>query len=95
MIEIYDFNNNPYSYKNGSYGGAAGSKDGIIFNNESWMLKFPKSLSEMQGENASYSSSPLSEYLGSHIFSILGFDVHETVLGEKYGKIVSASEMRI
>ena len=83
MIKIYDFNNNPLSYKNGSYGGMAGSKDGILINGEEWMLKYPKSLSQMEGNNASYSTSPLSEYLGSHIYEILGYNVHQTLLGEK------------
>ena len=38
----------------------------------------------------SYTTSPLSEYLGSHIYNILGFDVHQTLLGIKKDKIVVA-----
>ena len=38
----------------------------------------------------SYTTSPLSEYLGSHIYASIGLDVHETRLGEKDGKIVVA-----
>jgi hypothetical protein len=90
MIKIYNFNNNPLSIKNGSYGGQAGGKDGILINNEEWMLKYPKNLSRMVGENASYSTAPLSEYIGSHIFEILDFDVHKTLLGEKNDKLVVA-----
>ena len=90
MIKIYDFNNNLLSIKNGSYGGQAGGKDGILIDNEEWMLKYPKNLSRMAGENASYSTAPLSEYIGSHIYKILGYDVHETLLGEKNDKLVVA-----
>ena len=90
MIVIYDFNNNELSIKNGAYGGMAGDKDGILLNGEEWMLKYPKNLSQMAGENASYTTAPLSEYLGSHIYEILGYDVHSTLLGEKNGKLVVA-----
>ena len=42
----------------------------------------------------SYVTSPLSEYIGSHIYQILGYDVHETILGvcfeEKRYKVVYA-----
>lgn len=90
MIEIYNFNDCPLSFKNGSYGGMTGSKDGIIFKGEEWMLKYPKNLSQMGGENASYSTAPLSEYLGSHIYEILEYETHQTLLGEKNEKIVVA-----
>lgn len=29
----------------------------------------------------SYVTSPLSEFIGSNIYKILGYDVHETLLG--------------
>ena len=38
----------------------------------------------------SYTNSPISEYLGSHIYKILGFDVHDTILGYANGKNVVA-----
>ena len=42
----------------------------------------------------SYVTSPLSEYIGSHIYEILGYDVHKTVLGicndGKRNKVVCA-----
>ena len=57
MIKIYDFNNNLLSIQNGSYGGQAGGKDGILIDNEEWMLKYPKNLSRIAGENASYSTT--------------------------------------
>ena len=42
-MEIFDFSNAEYSNRNGSYGGAAGDKDGILINGEPWMAKYPKS----------------------------------------------------
>jgi len=77
-MEIINLDNCEFSRKNGTYGGAAGNKDGVIYNGKFWLIKYPKNIIglERTGE-ASYSTSPLSEYLGSHIFDILGYDVHE------------------
>ena len=47
-MEIFDFSNAEYSNRNGSYGGAAGDKDGILINGEPWMAKCPKSNEEWQ-----------------------------------------------
>ena len=41
MINIYDLDEYPFSSKNGTYGGAAGSKDGLCINNEDWLIKYP------------------------------------------------------
>lgn len=88
MIDIIDFND---CTENGKmYGGIAGSKLGIIYNGENWILKFPKSTRGMRTKDISYTTSPLSEYLGSQIYRILGYDVHETKLGIKDGKLVVA-----
>lgn len=91
MTEIVNLDDCKLSLKNGFYGGAAGSKDGIIYQGENWLVKYPKNIMglERTGE-ASYSTSPLSEYIGSHIYEILGYDVHETILGERHNKIVVA-----
>lgn len=90
MIKIVDLNMCELSYKNGTYGGHAGGKDGILYEGEEWMVKYPKNLSSMEGENDKYSTAPLSEYLGSHIYEILGYNVHQTMLGERHGKLVVA-----
>ena len=90
IYEVIDFNRCEYSDKNGSYGGLAGNKDGLLFDGYEWMVKYPKNLSQFRGQNASYSTSPLSEFLGSHIYQLLGFDTHDTLLGERNGKIVCA-----
>ena len=90
-ILLIDFSNCVYSDRHGSYGGMAGDKDGILFEGEYWIIKYPKSTKFMQGGQAiSYVTSPLSEYLGSAIYNILGYDVHETTLGIRNGKLVVA-----
>lgn len=82
MIKMYDFSKYELSSRNLEYGGRAGEKKGIIFNNENWFLKFPKSSSNMKGiRGMSYVTSTLNEYIGSQIYKILGIDVHETLLG--------------
>ena len=79
-IKVYDFNNLVSSDE--TYGGQAGAKLGVILDGENWFLKFPNNLKEKKDIfNISYSNSPLSEYLGSHFYSILGIPVHETILG--------------
>ncbi|MBQ7140346.1 MAG: CtkA family protein [Bacilli bacterium] len=73
-----------------SYGGHGGSKKGIIINGERWFLKYPKSTKSMDVEGLSYSTTPLSEYLGSHIYESIGLETHKTKLGLANGKIVVA-----
>lgn len=88
MIKIENFD---LSVSSGiSYGGHGGSKKGIIINNERWFLKYPKFTRSMEVEGLSYSTTPLSEYLGSHIYESVGLEVHETKLGFSSGKIVVA-----
>ncbi len=91
MSKIMDFSDCEYSIRHGSYGGRAGDKDGILYNNVFYMIKYPKPARQLKGiEDMSYITSPLSEYIGSHIYEILGFDVHETLLGYRNNKIVVA-----
>ena len=71
-----------------TYGGHSGSKKGIIFEDEKWFLKYPKSTRSMNVVGLSYTTSPISEYLGSHIYKLLGFETHKTKLGFANGKIV-------
>ncbi|MDO5439433.1 MAG: CtkA family protein [Erysipelotrichaceae bacterium] len=85
-MEVYDFNG--YPELNESLGGNSGSKLIVVINGEKWMLKFPKTTIGMKNVEDSYTTSPLSEYLGSHIYQILGYNAHETILGIKDEKIV-------
>lgn len=85
---LIDFNK--CQENNKAYGGMAGSKLGIIYQGEDWILKFPKSTKGMRKTEIAYTTSPLSEYIGSHIYQILGYPVHETKLGTKDNKLVVA-----
>ena len=73
-----------------SYGGHGGSKKGIIIDGDKWFLKYPKSTKSMDVQGLSYSTTPLSEYLGSHIYELVGLETHQTKLGYANGKIVVA-----
>lgn len=88
MITVENFEQAPLSRR--YYGGSAGRKIGIRWNNDNWLLKFPKNTRDLQGSVPSYSTAPLSEYLGSHVYASLGIDVHDTVLGIRDGKLVCA-----
>ena len=95
MIEMIDFTNCELSSRNLEYGGRAGEKKGIIYKNDFWFLKFPKNTLGMDKvKGLSYVTSPLSEYIGSNVYRILGYDVHETILGicfdGKRNKVVCA-----
>lgn len=90
MLNIEDWSNLPLSDRNGTYGGMAGAKRGLICNNEPWMIKLPKRIKRVDVSELSYTTSPLSEYIGSQIYSALGFDTHETKLIEYEGKIAVA-----
>lgn len=73
------------------YGGRAGQKEGILIDGEPWIAKYPRTTRDLLGKNLpSYTSSPVSEYLGSHIYGLLGIPVHQTRLGYRNGKIVCA-----
>lgn len=73
------------------YGGRAGQKEGILIEDKPWIAKYPRTTRDLVGKHLpSYTSSPVSEFLGSHIYELLGIPVHETMLGYRNGKIVCA-----
>ena len=88
MIKIESFDNAKFSGI--TYGGHSGSKKGIIFDNEKWFLKYPKSTKSMEVEGISYTTTPISEYIGSKIYELLGFETHKVKLGISNNKIVVA-----
>ena len=75
---MIDFTNLPTRKK--AYGGANGNKLSVIFNDELYMLKLP--MHALKNPNLSYTNSCTSEYLGCHIFNMLGVKAQETLLGE-------------
>ena len=74
MIDFTD-----YERKKKAYGGANGNKISILIDNELYMLKLPTRANK--NENMSYANSCISEYLGSHIFNMLGINAQKTLLG--------------
>lgn len=62
-----------------AYGGMNGSKKCIIYNGEPYMLKLPthpKRKTDLQ-----YTNGCISEFVGCHIYEMLGIDVQETHIG--------------
>lgn len=91
MLNLIDFNDCKLSDRNGTYGGQAGRKDGIIYNDEYWIIKYPKTTEGMNRvDGLSYTTAPLSEFIGSHIYAMLGYNVHETLLGVRNEHVVVA-----
>lgn len=88
MIKLENFDNLELSGL--AYGGHSGSKKGIILENERWFLKYPKLFKNMNVFEFSYTTSPISEYLGSNIYRLLGFETHEVKLGIANSKVVVA-----
>ena len=68
-MELFDFSNYELSKK--SYGGTE-KKLGIIIGGEPYMLKFPKKTAFGIRYNT------ISEYIGSHIYKLLGFSCQDT-----------------
>lgn len=80
-MEFLDFTNCKLSKK--FYGGSE-KKIGIVFGDSLFMLKFQKKTPFGLRNNT------ISEYLGSHIYQMLGFTCHDTFLGIYKGENVVA-----
>lgn len=70
MSFLMDFTELPQS--NFLYGGNAGLKRGVIWNDLHWLIKFQQEPSTFDKVDISFTTLPLSEYIGSHIFEIIG-----------------------
>lgn len=66
------------------FGGANGSKIGILYDEESYMLKFPSATK--LNKNISYSNSTISEHIGCRIFELLSIPSQQTIVGSYYHK---------
>ena len=89
---MIDFTNSPEELN--SYKGSEKKKT-LIYNGKKYLVKFPDPVRE-KNKNISYINNTFSEYIGSNIFSISGFNTQKTILGtytynEKL-KIVCACE---
>lgn len=73
---MVDFTNLPK--KNKAYAGANGNKIAVVYQNETYMLKFPPH--PTKNKEISYTNSCVSEYIGCHIFESVGIPVQKTRL---------------
>ena len=62
-----------------TYSGSEKKKK-IIYNNELYLVKFPDPIRE-KNKNISYINNAFSEYIGSNIFKMCGFNAQDTILG--------------
>ena len=89
---MIDFSNATEELNN--YKGSEKKKT-LIYNNTRYLVKFPDPIRE-KNKNISYINNAFSEYIGSNIFKIIGFETQNTLLGiYKYNgkeKIVCACE---
>lgn len=65
--------------RNKTYAGANGSKIAVVYEDELYMLKFPGIA--RKNKEMSYANGCICEYLGCHIFEIVGIPVQKTLLG--------------
>ncbi len=89
---MIDFTNAIEEFNN--YKGSEKKKT-LIYNGKKYLVKFPDPVRE-KNKNISYINNAFSEYIGSNIFKICGFEVQKVILG-KYNynrkeKIVCACE---
>lgn len=89
---MIDFTNSIEQFN--TYKGSEKKKT-LIYNGKKYLVKFPDPVRE-KNKNISYINNSFSEYVGSSIFKICGFNVQNTIIGTyKYNgkdKIVCACE---
>lgn len=81
MTEIRDFSKCKKSEK---YFGGSERKIGLVIDGNQYMVKFQKETEFGKRNNH------ISEFLGSHIFQMLGFETQETLLGKYHDQEVVA-----
>lgn len=55
-------------------------KKTLIYNNKKYLVKFPDPVRE-KNKNISYINNAFSEYVGSNVFKIVGFETQNTLIG--------------
>ena len=74
---MIDFSNATEELNN--YRGSEKKKT-LIYNNKKYLVKFPDPIRE-KNKNISYINNAFSEYIGSNIFKIIGFNTQNTLIG--------------
>ena len=100
MVKVLNLENVEFSTKHGLYDGNETYKEGIIYDNQMWILKYfldeddshyyvntdtNKEFDELKYER---SHTALSEFISSNIYNILGYPVQETILARRYDSLV-------
>ena len=75
---MIDFTNTKEEFN--TYSGSEKKKT-LIYNEKKYLVKFPDPIRE-KNKNISYINNAFSEYIGSNIFKICGFNTQETILGK-------------
>lgn len=89
-MRIYDLDRNASTILK-FYGGNAGRKECVSFSGATWLVKYPEGTAGTRGRGrAAYTPAPVSEYIGSHVYEMVGIPVHETILGLRNGRLVVA-----
>lgn len=90
-MKIMNVDDMTFSIKHGTYGGKSCLKDGLVIEGKNWLIKYPKNANVLQNHaEMLYTNDTVSEFLGSHVYQLLGYPVHETMLVERRGKIAVA-----
>lgn len=89
---MIDFTNCKELFNN--YSGSEKKKT-LFYNNKNYLVKFPDPI-KANNKSILYKNNTFSEYVGSHIFELCGFDTQNTILGKyeynRKEKIVCACE---
>jgi len=91
MTFLTDYTNIPDNIR--LYGGNAGFKKGITIDGINWIIKFSQETSTFSNVDISFTTAPLSEYIGSHIYDILGYKVHNTKLGICNNELINRKQL--
>lgn len=75
---MIDFTNAIEEFNN--YKGSEKKKT-LIYDNKKYLVKFPDPIRE-KNKNISYINNAFSEYIGSNVFKICGFETQNTILGK-------------
>ncbi|MBO6194632.1 MAG: HipA domain-containing protein [Clostridiales bacterium] len=87
MLDGVDFSSCPRVTK--PYGGTD-RKFGVLYNGDTYMLKFAQSHAKKGDSSTSHINNVVSEYISSHIAQSVGIDAHSTLLGTYKDEIVVA-----
>lgn len=85
MDRIYDFSNCKRAHA--SFGGTE-RKFGVVYDGETYMLKFSENHAKKHDISTSYVNNVISEYISSHIAQTMELPVHTTILGTYNDQIV-------